>query len=134
MRIFRVIHEVTDQQKAAEGYARLLGTPGRNIPRASRHYFDVGDVILAIVNVQTDHGGRAPQTAGRDLYLAVPGGDLEAIHARARELGWLSKNEVHDEPGGEIGVRPWGERSFYVVDPWGNGLCFVDEATLFTGR
>jgi hypothetical protein len=31
-------------------------------------------------------------------------------------------------------VRPWGERSFYVKDPWGNGLCFVDEKTLFTGR
>jgi hypothetical protein len=26
------------------------------------------------------------------------------------------------------------ERSFYVHDPWGNGLCFVDENTLFTGK
>ncbi len=25
------------------------------------------------------------------------------------------------------------ERSFYAVDPWGNGLCFVDDTTLFTG-
>jgi len=28
--------------------------------------------------------------------------------------------------------RPWGERSFYVVDPWGNDLCFVEEGTLYT--
>jgi hypothetical protein len=31
-------------------------------------------------------------------------------------------------------VRPWGERCFYAFDPFGNGLCFVDETTLFTGR
>ena len=31
-------------------------------------------------------------------------------------------------------VRPWGERSFYAFDPFGNGLCFVDETTVFTGR
>jgi hypothetical protein len=24
---------------------------------------------------------------------------------------------VHDAPGGGIVVRPWGERSFYGVDP-----------------
>jgi len=35
---------------------------------------------------------------------------------------------------GEIVKRPWGELSFYVEDPWGNGLCFVDETTLFTGK
>jgi hypothetical protein len=31
-------------------------------------------------------------------------------------------------------VRPWRERSFYVFDPDGNGLCFVDETTVVTGR
>ena len=35
---------------------------------------------------------------------------------------------------GDITVKPWGERSFYVEDPWGNGICFVDETTRFTGR
>jgi hypothetical protein len=33
---------------------------------------------------------------------------------------------------GEIARRPWGERSFYMRDPFGNPLCFVDEGTLFT--
>ena len=27
-----------------------------------------------------------------------------------------------------------GELSFYVEDPWGSGLCFVNEGTLFTGK
>jgi hypothetical protein len=41
---------------------------------------------------------------------------------------------VHTASGGQIGVRPWGERSFYATDPFGNLLCFVDGETLFTGR
>ena len=66
-----------------------------------------------------------------NIYFAV--GDLDATYARASELGCLSSADVHGASAGEIVVRPWGERSFYVTDPWGNGLCFVDEDTLFTG-
>jgi hypothetical protein len=40
---------------------------------------------------------------------------------------------VHGEPAGAICKRPWGERSSYAVDPFGNPLCFVDRATVFTG-
>ena len=53
------------------------------------------------------------------------------------EKGWnsvLLDGRAHGESGGDIVVRPWGERSFYAADPFGNGLCFVDEKTLFTGR
>jgi hypothetical protein len=32
---------------------------------------------------------------------------------------------------GEIATRPWGQRSFYMRDPFGNPLCFVDETTIF---
>ena len=67
-----------------------------------------------------------------DLYFAVP--DLEKVQARARKLGCLSKIQVHGQSAADIVTRPWGERSFYVEDPFGNGLCFVDEKTLFTGR
>ncbi len=42
--------------------------------------------------------------------------------------------DVHGASAGEVVRRPWGERSFYAYDPWGNGLCFVDENTLFTGK
>ncbi|MEV0398474.1 VOC family protein [Actinoallomurus sp. NPDC050550] len=40
---------------------------------------------------------------------------------------------VHDAPVGAIAVRPWGERSFYAQDPWGNPLCFVEEGTVYPG-
>ena len=34
----------------------------------------------------------------------------------------------------EIGTRPWGETSFYLKDPFGNKICFVQEETVFTGN
>jgi hypothetical protein len=48
-------------------------------------------------------------------------------------LGWLSKELVHGTPGGKISVRPWGERSFYADDAWGNPLCFVENGTVYPG-
>lgn len=37
-------------------------------------------------------------------------------------------------PLGEIARRPWGERSFYATDPFGNPLCFVGRDSVFRGR
>lgn len=128
-RVFRVVLEVTGLDAATAFYATLLGTDGRRVS-PERHYFDCGPVILAIVDVSS--GGLAPRPAPDDLYFAVR--DLETVFARATEMGCLSTEDVHGEPGGAIVKRPWGERSFYAVDPFGNGLCFCDEATLFTGR
>ena len=129
-KLFRIILQVSDLDKAAEFYAKLLDDPGRRIPRASRHYIDCGPVILALVDVTA--GGEQAKPLPDYIYFAVR--DLAGIHARATELGCLSSADVHGASAGEMVVRPWGERSFYVADPWGNGLCFVDEKTLFTGR
>jgi len=51
---------------------------------------------------------------------------------RASALGALAPYKVHGEAAGTIGKRPWGERSFYVVDLWGNDVCFVEDSTLYT--
>ena len=129
-KLFRVILQVSDLDKAADFYSKLLGDDGRRIPRASRHYFDCGPVILALVDPTP--GGLKAKPIPDYIYFAV--NNLEQFHSRAKELKCLSKEDVHGEPAGEIVKRPWGERSFYVTDPWKNGLCFVDEQTLFTGR
>jgi catechol 2,3-dioxygenase-like lactoylglutathione lyase family enzyme len=128
--LYRIILQVGDLDQAADFYSRLLGDEGRRIPRASRHYIDCGPVILALVD-PTAGGGKAEPLPDY-IYFAVS--DLEQIHARAVELKCLSNEDVHGDSAGEIAKRPWGERSFYVHDPWGNGLCFVDETTLFTGK
>jgi predicted enzyme related to lactoylglutathione lyase len=129
-KLFRIILQVDDLDKAAAFYAKLLDDPGRRIPRASRHYIDCGPVILALVDVAA--GGEQAKPLPDKIYFAVA--DLEQVYARATELGCLSTEDVHGASAGEIVVRPWGERSFYVHDPWGNGLCFVDDKTLFTGK
>jgi predicted enzyme related to lactoylglutathione lyase len=127
---FRAVLQVSDLDRAADFYATLLDGEGRRIPRGSRHYFDCGPVILALVDVTA--GGEEPKPIPDYIYFAVP--DLEKVHQRAKALNCLSGDDVHGAAAGEIVKRPWGELSFYVADPWGNGLCFVDEKTLFTGN
>ena len=129
-RIFRVILHVSDLAEAAAFYGRLLGATGRSVS-PGRHYIDCGGVILALFDPGREEGF-APRPAADNLYFSVV--DLEAVFERARALGCLSREDVHGAPAGAIVTRPWGERSFYCVDPWGNPLCFVDEKTVFTGR
>jgi uncharacterized glyoxalase superfamily protein PhnB len=121
--IFRVFVPVSDSTKADAFYQRLFDMEGRSI-HGGRRYFDCGPVIFAVI----ENNG-AP--IGDHIYFSTP--DLDAVFARAMELGCLEQDEVHGSPSGEIHVRPWGERSFYCRDPFGNGLCFVDERTVFTG-
>jgi hypothetical protein len=128
--LFRLILQVPDLDQAAQFYTQLLADEGRRIPRASRHYFDCGPVILALVDPTADGSNAKP--IPDYIYFSVS--NLEGVYRRASELGCLATEDVHGASAGEIVVRPWGERSFYVKDPWGNGLCFVDEHTLFTGR
>ena len=128
--LYRIILQVSDLDRAEEFYGQLLGDPGRRIPRASRHYIDCGPVILALVDVTSE--GDQPKPIPDNIYFAV--GNLEEIHQRAQALHCLSHEDVHGDSAGEMVKRPWGERSFYVLDPWGNKLCFVDETTLFTGK
>jgi predicted enzyme related to lactoylglutathione lyase len=122
-RLFRINIEVGDIGRAQAFYETLLGVPGR--PQMGRRcYFDAG-VTLQVV--QTD----APHVAAKALYFLT--GDLDTAHGRAAELGCLSKEAVHGEPGGQPVVRPWGERAFYADDPWGNPLYFVEAGTVYEG-
>ena len=121
---FRLNVESGNLDQAINFYTTLLGVEGRKQP-GSRVYFECGAVTLQVVQVEKPH------TAAKALYFTVK--DLESIFERAKSLGALSRESVHDAPGGGIVVRPWGERSFYVEDPWKNPLCFVEEGTVYTG-
>jgi hypothetical protein len=126
--LFRLNVEVGDLVAAANFYTKLLGVQGR--PQAGRRcYFECGAVTLQVVDVSSVG---PPHRAAKALYFTVR--NLEAAFERAQALRCLSPEDVHDAPGGGIVVRPWGERSFYAVDPWGNPLCFVEEGTVYTGR
>ena len=123
-RLFRLNVEVGDIDRAASFYGELLGLEARP-QMGSRVYLNAGGVTLQVVQVPEPH------PAAKALYFTV--GDLDAVHARAASLGSLSADKVHGTPAGEPIVRPWGERSFYADDPWGNPLCFVEEGTLYEG-
>jgi catechol 2,3-dioxygenase-like lactoylglutathione lyase family enzyme len=127
--LYRVILQVADLERAAAFYEKLLSSKGRRVS-ADRHYFDCGPVILALVDPAVD--GQQAKATPDYSYLAVR--DLEAVHARAAALDCISQEQVHGAPAGAIIRRPWGERSFYALDPFGNKLCFVDAETVFTGR
>jgi catechol 2,3-dioxygenase-like lactoylglutathione lyase family enzyme len=126
-KLFRVTLEVADLDAATRLYADLLGQDGQRHPGA-RHYFDCGGVIVAVLDVS--RGGMLPTPGPKSLFFAVD--DVDAVHARAERLGVLAPYDVHGEPAGTVITRPWGERSFYVVDPWGNDLCFCQNGTLYT--
>ena len=131
-RLFRVILPVDDIEAAAPFYAALLDDAGMRIS-PGRHYFRCGDVMLAVYDPGADGDARVPRPNFDHVYFAVD--DFPGAFQRAERVGGLSP-ETGDGglPMGQIAVRPWGERSFYLRDPFGNPLCFVDAATLFTGR
>ena len=125
--LFRINVEVGNLNEAAEFYSKLFGIVGR-MQAGSRCYFTCGAVTLQVVDVSSVS---KPHPAAKALYFAVH--DLDAVFQRAKSLKCLPHEEVHGEPGGQIGVRPWGERSFYAEDRWHNPLCFVEAGTAYPG-
>ena len=87
--LFRVVVPVSDLEKAAGFYSKLLGAKGRRI-HGARHYFDCGPVILAVLDPTA---GRSKARPNPDyLYFSVT--DIKRVHARAHRLGCLSKDKV----------------------------------------
>ena len=121
-RLFRVILPVSNVDLAAEYYGAVLQQPGARVS-PGRHYFACGGVILACFDPRADGDPWDALPNPDHAYFAVS--DLEAWYERvaARVDGTVLKG---------IERYPWGERSFYCIDPFGNKLCFVDDQTLFT--
>jgi predicted enzyme related to lactoylglutathione lyase len=129
--LYRVILPVNDLELAVRFYATLLEEAGFRVS-PGRHYFSCGGVILALYDPKADGDARVPRPNFDHVYFSVD--DLEAAYRRAQQVGGLS-TETGDGrlPMGEIARRPWGERSFYMADPFGNPLCFVDSTSVFSG-
>ena len=126
-KLYRVILPAGDLGRSVDYFSLVLDMPGERVSDA-RHYFDCGGVILACVVPESAE--QAHPNSGH-LYFAI--GDLEATYARAKEAAAEGLGAIAEGEMGDIAERPWGERSFYANDPFGNPVCFVDERTLFTG-
>ena len=89
-----------------------------------RHYFNLGKVIFACLDAKVDGDKVEFRSNPEHIYICVK--DLDNFFKQAKKLKFK-------ELEAEIKVRPWGERSFYCKDPFGNPLCFVDVKTMFVG-
>ena len=121
MRLYRVIVPVGDIEAAQRIYTRFLGFEGRRIS-TGRHYFGCEGVILACFDPRADGDDWDAKPNPDHVYFSDA--DLDAAFHRAQEAGATISRPIE--------TQPWGERSFYCADPFGNKLCVVDERTLFT--
>lgn len=130
--LYRVIVPVSDIEQAARFYAAVLGTPGRRVS-PGRHYLECEGTILACFDPRADGDGRAAKPNPEPLYFAVS--DLVATYDACRAAGARFAEGAPPGVGplGQIARRPWGEESFYASDPFGNPVCFVARASVFTG-
>ena len=121
MRVFRIAIPASQIDRSRAFYEHVLGLDADDtVP--SRLYFHCGEVIVALIDWTVE--GRADlQPTPDNIYLATD--ELDAAYQRAGAAG--ARNVA------PIEQRPWGERSFYCLDPDGNRLCFVDDTTLFLG-
>ncbi len=123
--LYRVILPAKNIESATQFYRQLFGVDGRRVS-PGRHYFDTGEVILALVDPQADGDSRDPRANTDHVYFAVS--DLDAFYSNANAIkGWSDLDK-------DVQTRPWGERSFYGKDPTGNPICFVEANTVFTGK
>lgn len=131
--LFRVIVPVDDIDRAARFYGEVLGFDGERIS-PGRHYFDCEGTILACYDPTADGDDKVAKPLPDPIYIAVD--DLEATFLGAKTAGASLSNEVVPDVGplGQIARRPWGERSFYAMDPFGNPLCFVARDSVFTSQ
>ncbi|MGB6691463.1 MAG: VOC family protein [Terracidiphilus sp.] len=121
--VFRVIVPVSSIEEAARFYSAIFGHQGRRVS-PGRHYFGCGGVILACFDPQADGDPWTAKPNPDYVYFAVD--DLEEFFRRAsQQTGAAILRPIE--------TQPWGERSFYCADPFGNKLCFVASDTKFTG-
>jgi predicted enzyme related to lactoylglutathione lyase len=129
-----IVLPTSSMGRAGAFYAALLALePDTFVP--GRHMFYCDSCVLTLLDTvehAKGHGREAPdfRPNAEIVYFGVP--DLEAAFEAAQKLGAPRQAEDHTG-GGAIQLQPWGERSFYCLDPSGNPIAFVDDRTLFTG-
>lgn len=127
MHLYRTIIPVPDIEKAEQFYSFLLDQPGERVS-PGRHYFALGGTILACYDpvADGDEAGRG-WTFHENQYVYIAVADIDSLFRKVR--GMQSASLLSES----VELMPWGERLFYLQDPFGTPLCFVDEATVFRG-
>lgn len=127
MNLYRIIIPVPDIEKAEQFYTFLLDQAGQRIS-PGRHYYDLGGTILACYDPEAD-GDETGQrwTFHENQYTYIAVADIDSLFKKVRQ------NSAATLLSEAVELMPWGERLFYLQDPFGTPLCFVDESTVFKG-
>jgi predicted enzyme related to lactoylglutathione lyase len=120
-RLVRVLIRVPEIEGAAAFYEQVLGVSGRRVS-PGRHHLALGDIEVVCYDPAAD--GDLHDTAQSpslwQLYVAAD--EIESVLNRVEcAMGHV------EQP---ISTKPWGERSFYACDPFGNRLCFIEASSL----
>ena len=118
-RVHRVAVPVNDIDAAEKFYSPLLDNPGKRV-LPDRHYYDLGDLILAFY--QPPDSGTWSFDQNQYFYLSTP--DLDAMRKKVEEGGGTCLTEN--------ATMPWGETMFFATDPSGSRMGIVQEDTLFS--
>ena len=118
-RVHRVAVPVSDIDAAEKFYSALLDNPGKRI-LPDRHYYDLGDMILAFY--QPPESGTWSFDQNQYFYLSTP--DLDAMREKVEAGGGTCLTEN--------ATMPWGETMFFATDPSGSRMGIVQEGTLFS--
>jgi extradiol dioxygenase family protein len=121
--LFRVLIPVPDIHEATSFYQKLFRQEGERVAEG-RHYFRLGQLVIALLDPKSD--GRDATHVPNPEFLYFEVDDLNGMHHHVQQLPFH-----HVDP--QIRTRPWGETSFYTIDPWKNKLCFVQSGTCFFG-
>lgn len=120
--LYRVIIPVSDIEKAQAFYESILEVEGERVS-PERHYFDCEGTILACFDPTMFDGKPSVTPNPENIYISVD--DLNSTYERCKSVGATITTEIDS--------YPWGETSFYIDDPFGNPICFVERSTVFRG-
>ncbi len=118
--LFRTVLPVSDMDRGDAFWSGLLGLEVDAVS-PTRHYLPTEGCILALVD--PSRYKRAHRPWPDVVYFRVP--DLDATFEAARVAG--TRPLLEGDVGEGIRERPWEERSFYGVDPFGNPFCCIDD-------
>lgn len=125
-RLYRVIIPVNDIEAAEAFYSGIFEAKGERVS-PGRHYYNLGGTIFAVYDPAADGDEVTEWKYHPSQYVYIGVTDIDAVLERAKDLGATLVTDT-------VELMPWGERLFYVLDPFGTPICFVDSETLFMGE
>lgn len=121
--LFRVVLPTHPIQKALDFYEAIFGAKAHKVSEG-RYYFRLGNVILVCYDSIAD--GDFFQVSPNPEHIYIATSRIEESYEKVKR-----NNPLVISP--KIQKMPWGENSFYFIDPFGNKICFVEKGTEFWG-